>query len=381
MNAAMLVFWASWLILAYHLIGYGLLLSVLNRFKKAKPLKQVTGSPSVIVLCAAYNEEKVIEEKILSFLALDYPKDKIRLLIVSDDSTDSTNEIVSKYRDHNVELIVQKPRRGKQSAHNLVLPKLDCDYVLSTDANSIFATDAVSLLVKRMLSDDRLGMVSGELRLICTGDKQSGEGLYWRYETLLKKLDSQFKSIICANGSLFLIKRALFTEIDLQSADDFERTLMVLKHGYYVAYEPRAIVTEEETQKASDEISRKIRIITQEWFAMFRHAGLLNPFRYPAISFLLISHKLIRWLFFVFVLTGLLSSLCLLNVTFYKVALAAQIVVYSLGIIGLLLQKHNVRVPLTGIAAYIVAMIYSSCVAFMNFVLKKRTFGLWKPIR
>ncbi|PKN73670.1 MAG: glycosyl transferase family 2 [Candidatus Cloacimonetes bacterium HGW-Cloacimonetes-3] len=380
MNAAMLIFWASWLVLAYHLLGYGLLLSILNRFKRRKPATQLTGTPSVIVLCAAYNEEKVIEDKILSFLALDYPKDMIRMLIVSDDSTDATNDIVNKYKDQNVELIIQKPRRGKQSAHNLVMPLLDCDYVLSTDANSIFAADAVSLLVKRMLSDDRLGMVSGELRLISKGGKQSGEGLYWHYETYLKKADSDFKSIVGANGSIFLIKRELFTEIDPQSVDDFERTLIVLKKGYLAAYEPRAIVSEEETERASQEISRKIRIITQEWFAMQRNITLLNPLRYPAFSFLLTSHKLIRWLFFVFVLTGFISSVLLSYLWFYKVVLIMQIAFYSLGLIGLKLQNSGIHIPLSGIAAYFVSMIYSSAIAFKNFIIHKN-FGVWEPIR
>jgi cellulose synthase/poly-beta-1,6-N-acetylglucosamine synthase-like glycosyltransferase len=178
-----------------------------------------------------------------------------------------------------------------------------------------------------------------------------------------------------------LIKRDLFTEIDTQSADDFERTLIVLKHGYNVAYEPKARVSEEETEKASQEISRKVRIITQEWFALSRNLILLNPFKFPAISYLLISHKLIRWLFFVFILTGFVSSLFLLSKAFYMITCALQVVVYGLGIVGLKAQKHNVRIPFTGIPAYLVAMIYSSAVAFSNFVFNIQSFGLWKPIR
>lgn len=381
MTIALTIFWISWLTLLYHLIGYGLLLKFMNIFRKSEPVTAATHFPTIIVLCAAYNEEKVIERKINSFLSLNYPKDKIKMLIVSDDSTDATNEIVSKYTHLNVELVIQKPRRGKQSAHNLVLPALNCDYVLSTDANSIFEPDAVMHLVNRMLSNPKLGMVSGELKLVKKGDKQSGEGLYWRYESFLKRMDSKFKSIICANGSLFLIKRELFTEIDAKSADDFERTLIVLENGYIAAYEPASVVTEDETEKASEEISRKVRIITQEWFSLSRHTSILNPFRYPAISFLMFSHKLIRWMFFLFVLMGYGSSIVLLHHPFYLFAFCAQTVVYILGVIGLLTQKKAIHVPLTGFAAYIVAMIYSSCVAFKNYILNNSNFGLWKPIR
>ncbi len=383
MILALVLFWGSWSILAYHLFGYGIILYIINHFKKTEsnPDTVITSYPTVIVLCAAYNEEKDIEAKILSFLALDYPKDRIKMIIVSDDSTDKTHEIVSKYTtDSNVELVIQKPRRGKPSAHNLALPLLDCDYVVSTDANSIFDPDAVSLLVKKILSNPMLGMVSGELRLVKAGKLQSKEGLYWRYESFLKKMDSDFKSIIGANGSIYLIRRVFFTEIHPQSVDDFERTLIVLKKGFLAAYEPLAIVTEEETEKASQEISRKTRIITREWQALQRNRSLLNPFRFPAISFLLVSHKLIRWLLFAFVLTGFLSSAFLLNIWFYKLAFILQIVFYGLGLIGLSLQHTGIHIPLTGIAAYFVAMVYASAVALKNFITNK-SFGMWKPIR
>jgi cellulose synthase/poly-beta-1,6-N-acetylglucosamine synthase-like glycosyltransferase len=209
---------------------------------------------------------------------------------------------------------------------------------------------------------------------------QSGEGLYWRYESFLKQMDSRFKTSIGANGSIFLIKRDLFTEIDPQSVDDFERTLIVLKHGFLAAYEPLATVSEEETQKASEEVSRKIRIISQEWFALRRNAVLLNPFHFPAISFLLVSHKLLRWLFFVFVLTGFVSSALLTHTWFYILVLVMQVVFYLLGTLGLVSQSMGKRIPLTGIPSYFVAMIYSSAIAFKNFLINKN-FGMWKPIR
>jgi len=375
-----IIFWVSWLALAYHLVGYGAFLYLVNMFRAKPVTSEPTGFPSIVVLCAAYNEEKAIGDKIESFIALDYPADKIKMIVISDDSTDATNEIVSRYTHLNIELVIQKPRRGKQSAHNMVLPDLKCDYVLSTDANSIFAPDSVSKLVARMQSDNRIGLVSGELHLHKKGDMQSGEGLYWRYESFLKNMDSRFKTSIGANGSIFLIKRELFTEIDPQSVDDFERTLIVLKQGFLAAYEPLATVSEEETQKASEEISRKIRIISQEWFALRRNAALLNPFRFPAISFLLVSHKLLRWLFFVFVLTGFLSSALLARTWFYLLVLVMQVVFYMLGTLGLISQAKGKRIPLTGIPGYFVAMIYSSAVAFKNFLINKN-FGMWKPIR
>ncbi len=378
----MLMFWLSAGLLAYHLVGYPVLLLVWNSLfkKKENPITDILEYPRITVLCPAFNEEKVIEDKLKSFLELDYPKDQIDMIVISDDSTDGTNEIVQRYSGQNISLIIQKPRAGKQSAHNLVLPRLDCDYVLSTDANSIFEPVSVRLLVGRMLSKPRVGMVSGELRLLRKADRSSGEGTYWRYESFIKEMDSRFKCLIGANGSIFLIKKDLFGKVDPQSVDDFERTLEVLKKGYLVLYEPQAMVFEEETEKASQEISRKIRIISQEWFAMRRNAVLLNPFRFPAISFLLFSHKLIRWLFFVFVLTALLSSAFLANYWFYRYICLLQIVAYLLGTAGLIAQSKGRHLPLTGLPGYFMAMVWASAVAFKNFLLNKN-FGVWKPIR
>jgi len=376
-------FWLSVFLMAYHMFGYGALLYVINVLTPRNPEainEQESPIPSIIVLCPAFNEARVIEAKIKSFLELDYPKDRIRMIVISDDSTDATNDIVSKYIDQNISLVVQKPRAGKQCAHNLVLPMLDSDYVLSTDANSIFAPDAVKKLVSMMQSDPRIGMVSGELRLKTKEGQSSGEGIYWKYESFLKRMDSSFASIIGANGSIFLIKRELFNEVDPASVDDFERTLQVLKSGYLAKYEPAATVWEDETEKASEEINRKTRIITQEWYALSRNRELLNVFKYPRISFLLVSHKLLRWLFFVLGFICLVSSAFLAGSWFYLLAFLLQVAGYVYGTMGIIGQAHNRRFPLSGIPGYFVAMFYASAMAFKNFIIKKN-FGTWNPVR
>ncbi|MCB5247786.1 MAG: glycosyltransferase family 2 protein [Candidatus Cloacimonetes bacterium] len=382
MTLAAILFWISVAALAYHLAGYPLILAIANlcRSRKKPETAESAEYPSVTVLCPARNEEDVIEAKIRSFLQLDYPPDRLKMIVISDDSDDATNAIVSRYRDQRVELLVQKPRRGKPSAHNLVLPLLDSDYVLSTDANSIFAPDALQLLVKKMLSDPRLAVVSGELKLTAGEGGKSGEGLYWRYESWLKQLDSDFHSLIGANGSLFLIRRELFLPVDPQSVDDFERVLTVLKQGFRAAYEPRSNVFEEETESAGQEMARKIRIITREWYVLERNLALLNPFRHPAASFQLVSHKLLRWLFFVFVLTGFLASACLYQLCFYRTVFFLQCLVYGLGALGLFFQARGRRLPLSTVPAYLVAMIWSSLAAFVRYILRTRT-NTWNPVR
>jgi len=382
MAIAKIVFWVSWLLLAYHLAGYGLSLYLITSlFKKRKPVtKAPEVYPSITVICPAYNEDKVIEAKIQSFLNLNYPQDKIKLIVISDDSTDRTNEIVQKYTQQNISLIIQKPRAGKQNAHNLVLPLLDTDFVLSTDANSIFTPDCVKLLVTKMLSDNRIGLVSGEVIMVKRGERESGESVYWKYEAFLKLMDSRLKTLIGANGPIYLIRRELFREIPLNSPDDFERVLIALKQDYIAAYEPQAIIYEEVTERATEEIARKVRIITREWYVLQRNIKLLNPFRYPAVSFILFFHKVLRWLFFVFVLTGFISNAFLLQHCFYRIVFIFQVIFYLLGTVGLISQEKGHHIPLTGIPGYFVAMVYSSAIAFVNFLQKKK-INLWQPVR
>ena len=373
------LFWLSILILVYHIFGYGLLLSFIVLFKKKVNTTELIEFPTITVLCPAYNEESVIEEKIKSFLNIDYPKDKIEMIIISDDSTDNTNKIVQKYlKNNNINLVVQKPRKGKQSGHNLVEPSIDTEYVLSTDANSIFKPDAVLQLLKVMESDERIGMVSGELRLISSTGQDSGEGMYWKYESFLKKCESKLYSIIGANGSIFLIKRELFTQIEAASVDDFERTLITLKNGYKAKYAPEAVVLEDVSIHASEEIGRKIRIIAQEWFAIGRQKKV---FINPIVAFMLISHKVIRWIFPLFSMVILLSSGILIRIPIFLVIFILQIITYLLGTYSLLHKQRSKKTnKICNISAYITAMNYSAIAAFIQF-LNGKQYATWNTIR
>jgi poly-beta-1,6-N-acetyl-D-glucosamine synthase len=377
------IFWLSSLILVYHIFLYGLILWSINRAKRKSYKNSISlddsNLPTITVVCAAFNEEKHIEKKIISFLNLDYPAEKIKIVIISDNSTDATNEIVQRYTNRNVQLIVQNPRGGKQRAHNLVEPAIDSELVLSTDANSIFEADAIKNMVKIMNSDDNIGLVSGELRLVKTGTDESGEGLYWKFESFLKQQESDFHSIIGANGSIFLIRRKLFTQIDPTSVDDFERTLHVLSQGFKAKYVSNAVVYEDVTEFAMEEFSRKVRIITQEWFALFRNINLLNPFKHFRISLILISHKVIRWLLFGFTIIMLICSMLIPN-PFYKLLLGAQLLFYFLGALELAYQKRGKRIPLAGIPAYFITMNIASLIAFLRF-LQNRNVGVWNPVR
>lgn len=375
------VFWFACFIVFYHLFGYGILLSIIARMRKENIKKILKEYPSITVLCPAYNEEEKIEEKIISFLNINYPKDKIKMIVISDDSTDNTNEIVKKYINKNIELVIQKPRKGKPSGHNLVEPSINSDYVLSTDGNSLFEPNSVIELVKIIISDKKIGIVSGALKLKIKGYDDSGEGLYWKYESYIKELESSYHSILGSNGSIFLIKRELFSQIHPASVDDFERTLQVLKNKYLARYASRAIVFEEVTENPIEELKRKVRIISREWFALQRNITLLNPFKHSKIFWMMISHKLIRWLFFLWFTIIFVSNIFLVNHSrVFMILFVLQVIGYLAGFVEIILEKNGKSNKLLKLPAYFMIMYYASLMGFVRFVRGKQV-TTWNTIR
>lgn len=376
------MFWIMFALMFYHIIGFPIILLILTLFsKKAKIVFGNKNFSTITILCPAFNEVDVIEEKIESFLKLDYPQDKMKFLVISDDSVDGTNDIVERYSREfkNIKLVIQKPRKGKPSGHNLVEPTIESDFVLSTDANSVFEPNSISILVAAIESDKSIGMVSGNLKLIKkNGD--SGEGYYWKYEKIIRNFESKIKSMICSNGSIFLIKRDLFKQIHPSSVDDFERTLLVLKKGYRVKYCKNAIVTEAVSSKPKEEIRRKIRIISREWFAIFRQSPLLNPFRFPLISFFLISHKILRWLIGPIAIMMFIANAFLLKESFFLITFLIQFFGYSISIFELLLEEKGRSIKYLKFPAYFVAMILSSSAALLKFIMGKQQ-TMWSTDR
>ena len=368
------IFWLACFAIFYHIVLYGLILKLITVSTKIDQLPKVGSFPTATMICPAYNEEENIAEKIESFLKVDYPKDKINLIFVSDDSEDDTNRIIRDYEKKydNIKLVIQRPRAGKPSAQNLVEQTITNEIVFLSDASSILKKDSLSKLV-RNFKNPKIGLVASKLIYI---EKErgisSGEGLYWKYETWLRQLESEFHSISVSSGALFALRRNLFTQIHPASPDDFERTLVVMENGFQAYYETESFVSEFLEDKNTDEIQRKIRVISREWFALLRHAKLLNPFVFPKESFILISHKLIRWLIPLFSISIFISNLFLLNISFYKIFMLLHIVTYVVGILELHLGKEGKTIKLFKLPGYWVAMNFAAFVAFIKFILGKQ---------
>ncbi len=376
------VFLISTFLFLYNILIYPIILFIFSSFFKLKKLDVITVYPTVTVLCPAYNEEKSIKKKLESFINLNYPKDKIEMIVISDDSTDKTNEIVNEFvnKYKNIKLIIQKPRKGKVSGMNMVEPMINSEYVLSTDATSIFDKDAVINLVKIMLADKKVGFVAGHMKFP-KKTQTSGEDTYFSMDSKIKYWESKIYSTITSNGVLFLIKRELFVKMHPTSPDDLERIFYTIRKGYKAKFTFEAFVYEEVEDKAIKEFNRKQRIISTGWAALFRQIDVLNPFKHPIPAFFIFSHKIVKWLIGFFAIIMYISSAFLVKeYSIFKWIFIIENMILILGIIELLLQSKSKTSKIGKFPAYFILMNLASIVGFYKFITGKYS-GVWETNR
>lgn len=289
------LFWISFGVLFYTYLGYGLLLFVLSLFHKRRPQALLTELPPLTLVVPAYNEELFIEKKIQNSLSLTYPKEKLFFLFVTDGSTDKTAEIIGAYPT--IELLSSRDRLGKTAAINRAMQKVRTPVVVFTDANTLLH-EACLLKLMQHYSDEAVGGVAGEKRIFdkATSTVGLGERLYWQYESLLKKADSKFYTVIGAAGELFSIRTALFRPVNENIIlDDFVISARVCEQGYRFVYEEDAYATETSSTSLGEEQKRKVRISAGCFQALFLLKNLLNPFLRPKLTFQYVSHRVLRW--------------------------------------------------------------------------------------
>jgi poly-beta-1,6-N-acetyl-D-glucosamine synthase len=337
-----ILFWILIAIVLYAYIGYGLLLWVLMKLRKQSGT--ITGYrieedlPRVAHIIAAYNEEDFIEKKIDNALSIDYPRHLFRIIIVADGSSDTTTELVKKYGD--VELLFEPTRKGKVAAMNRAVEATrDVDILIFSDANTLLNKESFRYIIDHY-RDPRVGGVSGEKKVISDGQVPGeGEGLYWKYESILKKLDSDYYSVVGAAGELFSLRRELFEKVPENIVlDDFYISLNICRRGLMVRYEPRAFAMEAPSFSLKDEKKRKLRISAGAFQSMVIMKDLLDITRYGKLAFQYVSHRVLRWAVCPFALP-LILLLNIVIVTFvggalYAVLLMAQVLFYSLALLG-----------------------------------------------
>lgn len=381
------IFWFSLALIFYSYAGYGILVWVLVRIKKIwqKPVPFFADEealPPVALIVAAYNEQDFIEKKIANSLALDYPRHKLNLIFITDGSNDLTADIIRKH--DNITLLHQPERRGKVAAMNRAIRQVEAPIVVFCDANTLLNKECIRNIV-RHYADPKVGGVAGEKRIwqnTADAAAAAGEGLYWKYEGFLKKLDSDLYTTVGAAGELFSVRRELFESAPEGTIiEDFVQSLKLCINGYVLRYEPDAYAAEAPSASIKEEMKRKVRICAGAFQAMILLKELFNVFKYPVVSFQFISHRILRWtLCPVALITLLISNILIVimnNSTFFSVVLVLQVAFYVTGITGWIFASRNIRLKAVYVPFYFLFMNISVFIGFNRFIRNKQTV-LWE---
>ena len=366
-----IVFWIALFIVFYTYIGYGILLYIIIRLKRlfvGRPHEAVLPAdeelPTMTLMICAYNEEDIVKEKMANTLALDYPKDKFRIMWVTDGSNDHTNELLAAYPE--VDIVFSPERRGKTAALKHGLRELKTRYVAFTDANTMINTGALREIA-RLFSDPTVGCVSGEKRVAArkAGEMASeGEGLYWRYESTLKRWDSELYSAMGAAGELYAIDPQLCREVpDEALLDDFMLSMYVVQAGKRIAYTSDAYAREYGSANIYEESKRKRRIAAGGLQSIWWLRSMLNPLRQPLVTFQYVSHRVLRWsitpVAMVLLLIVNIALVAMGAGTFYTVMLILQTLFYIMALAGWLTNRFGYKNKLLYTAYYFVFMNFN----------------------
>lgn len=376
MNIIKIIFWIALLLFIFPYIFYPVIIKLLSLLKKDKKLKNYYHSISMII--PAYNEKNIISKKIENCLSLNYPKDKVEILLGSDGSNDGTNEVIEKICLVNpkIKFYNFKQRRGKISVLNDLSEKANNEILIFSDANCMLNKDCL-INIDKHFSDKKVGCVSGVKRIIKLKNNltSKNEGLYWKFESFIKKCESKFYSLIGADGAILAIKKNLYNKQDSDTVlDDFMISINVLlKYKKRVVYETNAIAYEKSEGDYKKEYIRKVRIASGA-FQSIKKLGLINPFSYCGLG--LIFHKMLRWLSPIFIIICTITNLIVLLDKYsviYFIIMILQISMYLLFYIGYLKLKNNKHCnKLVSTIFYFSLTILAQLIGFLRYINNKQ---------
>jgi len=361
-------------IYALYPLACALLAAAVNRSPRSGPLE-----PTVSILIAAYNEAAHIEETIKNKLVLDYPPDKIEIIVVSDGSDDGTDSIVNGFGGEQVHLIRQEPRAGKTSALNLAVPRIRNEVIVFSDANSIYAKDALRRLVEPF-TDPEVGYVTGRMVYNALDGSVTGTGCstYMRYENALRVWETRIGSIVGVDGGIDAVRSGLYGLMRSDQLPDLVLPLSVREKGYRIVYAHNALLYENALADTRDELSMRVRVCLRAWHALKDKAALLNPFRFGLFAWQLFSHKVLRYLAPLFQVGVLLTNIPLAVVSpFWRFVLFGQSIFYVLAFLGYILQDKQLPRLIT-FSYYLCLVNLAAAVALWHFLNGHRQV-MWTP--
>jgi cellulose synthase/poly-beta-1,6-N-acetylglucosamine synthase-like glycosyltransferase len=378
-------FWISLFTLFFCYIGYGGLIYFSNILKKSvigktlprsgpDPLKR----PAVTLIIAAYNEGLDLKQKLENTLAIDYPTDKLKVIFVTDGSTDGSEKIIDEHIG--VTLLHEEQRHGKLAAIARAMKLVETPIVVFSDANAMLNKECVKRIVAHY-NDPSIGGVAGEKKIISRQEPSAigeAEGLYWQYESFMKKQDAAFYTGAGAAGELFSIRTHLFEaqRPDL-ILDDFIISMQVCLKGYRIGYEPGAFATELPSASLREEMKRKIRISAGAYQSISYLKGALNFIRHPLLCFQYVSRRLLRWVFCPWMLIAILVTNCLIITDssahlFYYWFLFAQLFFYTLALAGWWVMRAGGRIGVMAIPFYFLFMNYCLVKGLIRFLKREQ---------
>lgn len=376
MTEMLLLFWSCAFLIVYPYVGYLALLRVLTLLKRVRG-EYGAFEPSMTLIISAYNEEKVIEDKILNSLALDYPENKLEIVLISDGSDDRTTEIAAKYKKR-VTLRHYPGRIGKTACLNKAVPLAKGELVVFSDANSNYEKNALRLLA-RNFSSPEVGFATGRTEYAREDGTGRSIGFYSRLEMLTKSLESLTGSCVGADGAIFAIRKTLFRPLRASDINDFVIPLDIVRQGYRGVLEQGAVCTERTSGSGKGEFRRQVRISARTLKALFRNADLLNPMRHGFFSFELASHKLLRMFVPFFMILLFATNIALASEgPAYLALLALQSAFYLSAVAGHWLAGAGAASRLFSISYTFTSVNMAVLWAWVKF-LKGESFVTWAP--
>jgi cellulose synthase/poly-beta-1,6-N-acetylglucosamine synthase-like glycosyltransferase len=367
--------------LLYTYVGYPLLLWIVSSVR-SKNVRRGDLEPTVSIIITAYNEERALAAKLENTLALDYPREKVEIIVASDCSSDRTDEIVRTFADRGVRLHRQPQRLGKTAAQNAAVVKARGEIIVFSDATSHYQSDVLPTMMQNF-ADQTVGCVAGRLLYIDPSESHVGRGArsYWGYETFLKKHESRASSLIGASGCLYAVRKSAYVPLYNEACSDFIIATKMVEQGLRAVYEPDAICTEETNCRSGNELRMRVRVIAQTYTDLWRHRHMLNPFRSGFYGVQLFSHKVMRYLvpFFLigtFLASGLLSG----ESIFFRTVFVMQLGGYACAATAWLLERAGVRARLLALPQYFLLANVASLIALYKF-LRGNRYAQWEPIR
>ncbi|MCI0525615.1 MAG: glycosyltransferase family 2 protein [Acidobacteria bacterium] len=361
--------------------GYPALIFALSLLFR-RPVRRDDITPRVSVIIAAYNEERDIGAKLKNTLSLDYPRDRLEIIVASDCSTDRTDEIVDGFSEQGVILYRQPDRFGKTVAQHRAVEVSSGEILIFSDATTAYEPDAISKIV-RSFADPEVGCVAGQLIYVDAMDSAVGKGCrsYWGYEKFLKRCESHVGSMIGVSGCLYAVRRICHARIAGDMIDDFVIATEIHLQGLRTVYDPEATAFEDTNNRARDEFRMRVRVIKQTMSALRRYRRALNPFRHKMFAIQMIAHKVLRYAVpFLLIAALIASGVASGSVDWLQFAFFCQLALYGAAFVGWIGERLKIKLGPLAIPYYFALVNAASLVAFLKALYGER-YVVWEPIR